>query len=93
MAEKLVLVGMFPDTVVIEPGDQMVWHSLSGNLRIEFDANRSPFSSNVFQAPTGVNILSGPPRTAINPGSYKYRVWLNDQHIADGEVVVRPKQP
>jgi hypothetical protein len=93
MAEKLVLVGMFPEIAVVEPGDQMVWRSLSGNLRIEFDANRSPFSSNVFQAPTGVNILSGPSRTAINPGSYKYRVWLNDQHIADGEVVVRPKQP
>ena len=93
MAEKLVLVGMFPEIAVVEPGDQMVWHSLSGNLRIEFDANRSPFSSNVFQAPTGVNILSGPPRASINSGSYKYRVWLNDQHIADGEVVVRPKQP
>jgi len=93
MSEKLVLIGMFPETVVLEPGDQMVWHSLSGNLRIEFDANRSPFSSNVFQAPTGTRLLSGPPRPGANPGSYKYRVWLNDQHIADGEILIRPKQP
>jgi hypothetical protein len=91
MAEKLVLVGMFPDSSVLDPGDQMSWQALSGNLRIEFDPNRTPFNSNVFQAPTGTRLQSGPPRPNANPGSYKYRVFLNDQHIADGEILLRPK--
>src|SRR5437762_12387069 len=51
MAERLVLVGLIPQTVVLDPGDQVSWISDAGNLRVEFDVNRCPFSSNIFQAP------------------------------------------
>lgn len=91
MAEKLVLVGVLPEVVLIEDTDQVVWVAESGNLRIEFDAHRCPFSSNVFQAPPGVRLMSGTPRPGINPGSFKYRLAINDNVIAQGEVIVRPK--
>jgi len=89
MAEKLVLVGVIPEIVVIGPSDQVTWLSDAGNLRIEFDANRCPFSSNVFQAPPGRQLQSGPPRPGSKPGSYKYRLWMNDQLIGRGEVILR----
>ena len=54
MAERPVLVGLIPQAVVIDPGDQVSWISDAGSLRVEFDANRCPFSSNVFQAPAGM---------------------------------------
>ena len=91
MAEKLVLVGVLPEIVVIGPDEQVVWLSESGNLKIQFDPNRCPFQSNVFQAPPGRQLQSGPPRPGINPGSYKYRLWLNDQPIGNGEVILREK--
>jgi hypothetical protein len=91
MPEKLVLVGVLPDIVVLDPGDQVVWHALGGNLRVEFDPQRCPFSSNVFQAPAGNALQSGPPRASVNPGNYKYRLFLNEQLIGNGEVVVRTK--
>lgn len=28
----------------------------------------------------------------INPGSYRYRLWLNDQPVGAGEVILREKQ-
>jgi len=64
MAERPVLVGLIPQVVVLEEGDQVSWISDAGNLRVEFDVNRCPFSSNVFQAPAGMRLLSGPPRPA-----------------------------
>ena len=67
MPEKMVMVGMLPETVVIDPGDQVSWLSNAGNLKIEFDSQRCPFSSNVFQAPPGVRLSSGPSR----PGSVR----------------------
>lgn len=91
MAERPVLVGLIPEVVVLDSGDQVVWISDAGNLRIEFDANRCPFSSNIFQAPAGMRLLSGPSRPGTKPGSYKYRLWLNDQMVGRGEVILREK--
>ena len=89
LAEKRVLVGVLPEVVVIDPGEQVEWISNAGNLKIEFDAKRSPFSSNVFQAPPGVRLVSGPTRPGLNPGSYRYRLSLNDVVLAQGEVLIR----
>jgi hypothetical protein len=90
-AEKMVMVGVLPETVVIDPGEQVVWLSNAGTLKIEFDPQRSPFASNVFQAPTGVRLLSGAMRPGLNPGSYRYRLSLNDVVVAHGEILVRSK--
>jgi hypothetical protein len=91
VSEKLVLVGVLPEVVVIDPGEPVVWFSNAGNLKIEFDPQRCPFSSNIFQAPPGVRISSGPPRVGLNAGSYKYRMSLNDIVLAQGEVMLREK--
>jgi hypothetical protein len=91
MADKLVLVGLIPDAVVLDQADQLEWLSNSGNLKIEFDPHRCPFSSNVFQAPAGARLHSGPVRPGTNPGSYKYRLSLNDVVIGHGEVLLRTK--
>jgi hypothetical protein len=91
MAERPVLVGLIPQVVVIDEGDQVSWISDAGNLRVEFDVNRCPFSSNVFQAPAGMRLLSGPPRPGSKAATYKYRLWLNDQLVGHGEVILREK--
>jgi hypothetical protein len=91
MAERPVLVGLVPAVVVLEPGDQVSWISDSGNLRVEFDINRCPFSSNIFQAPAGMRLFSGPPRAGVKAGSFKYRLWLNEQIVGQGEVILREK--
>jgi hypothetical protein len=91
MAERPVLVGLIPQVVVLDPGDQVSWISDAGNLRVEFDVNRCPFSSNVFQAPSGMRLLSGPPRPGSKAAAYKYRLWLNDQLVGHGEVILREK--
>lgn len=91
MAEKLVLVGVIPEVIAVNPGDQVTWFSNAGNLKIEFDPQRCPFASNVFQAPPGVRLQSGAPRAGLTPGSYKYRLSLNDAVIAHGEIVLRAK--
>jgi hypothetical protein len=91
MAERPVLVGLVPQTVVLDPGDQVSWISDAGNLRVEFDVNRCPFSSNVFEAPSGVRLLSGPPRPGSKATTYKYRLWLNGQLVGQGEVILREK--
>jgi hypothetical protein len=91
VSEKLVLVGVLPEVVVIDPGEPVVWFSNAGNLKIEFDPQRCPFSSNIFQAPPGVRISSGPARVGLNAGSYKYRLSLNDIVLAHGEVMLREK--
>jgi hypothetical protein len=91
MAERPVLVGLIPQAVVLDAGDQVSWISDAGNLRVEFDVNRCPFTSNVIQAPAGMRLLSGPPRVGTKDGTYKYRVWLNDQMVGQGEVVLRGK--
>lgn len=88
-AEKMVMVGVLPEAVVIDPGEQVVWFSNAGNIKIEFDSRRSPFSSNVFQAPAGVRLSSGATRPGLNPGSYRYRLSLNDVVVAQGEVLLR----
>ena len=90
-AEKIVMVGVIPEVVALDPGDQVTWFSNAGNLKIEFDPQRCPFASNVFQAPPGVRLSSGPPRAGLNPGSYKYRLSLNDAVVAHGEVLLRGK--
>jgi hypothetical protein len=89
MAERPVLVGLVPQAVVLESGDQVSWISDAGNLKVEYDVNRCPFGSNVFQAPAGMRLLSGPVRTGVKVGGYKYKVWLNEQIIGQGEVLVR----
>ncbi|MGD0842315.1 MAG: hypothetical protein ABSA32_14260 [Candidatus Acidiferrales bacterium] len=91
MSEKFVFVGVIPDVAVIGPGEQIVWLSNAGHLKIEFDPNRCPFASNVYQAPAGMHLQSGPPRPGVNPGSYRYRLWLNDQPVGAGEVILREK--
>ena len=91
MREKLVLVGLIPEAMVISADEQVVWVSDAGQLKVEFDPNRCPFSSNVFQAPAGMRLLSGPPRPGTKPASYKYRLWLNDQLIGMGEVILRER--
>jgi hypothetical protein len=91
MAERPVLIGLIPQAVVLDPGDQVSWLSDAGNVRIEFDANRCPFSSNVFQAPAGMRLQSGPARVGTKAGSYKYRLWLNEQPVGQGEVILREK--
>lgn len=89
MAEKIVLVGVLPGVIVIGPDEQVVWVCDSGNLKVEFDPRRCPFSSNIFQAPAGMRLLSGTPRAGINAGSYKYRISINDQVMAHAEVLLR----
>jgi hypothetical protein len=91
MAEKTILVGVIPEAMVIGPSDQVAWVAGEGQLKIEFDANRSPFTSNIFQAPAGMRLLSGTPRPGTKPGSFRYRLWLNDQWIGSGEIIVREK--
>ncbi|HJY87819.1 MAG TPA: hypothetical protein VKE24_13370 [Candidatus Acidoferrales bacterium] len=91
MAEKLVLVGLIPEVMVIASTDQVMWLSDAGHLKVEFDPNRCPFSSNVFQAPAGMRLLSGTPKPGSKPGSYKYRLWLNEQMIGSGEIILREK--
>ncbi len=91
MSEKLVIVGVMPDVVVLDHGEQAVWISNAGNIKIEFDSARCPFSSNVFQAPAGVRLISGPTRAGQNPGSYRYKLSLNDVVVAQGEVLLRAK--
>lgn len=91
MSEKLVIVGVMPDVVVLDAGEQAVWISNAGNIKIEFDSQRCPFSSNVFQAPAGVRLISGPTRAGQNPGSYRYKLSLNDVVVAQGEVLLRAK--
>jgi hypothetical protein len=91
MAERPVFVVVIPKTVVLDDGDQISWISDAGNLRVEFDVNRCPFSSNVFQAPAGMRLLSGPARPGIKAATFKYRLWLNDQLVGQGEVILREK--
>jgi hypothetical protein len=87
----MVLVGVQPEVIAIDPGDHVVWYSNAGNIKIEFDPQRSPFNSNVFQAPPGVRLSSGASRPGLNPGSYKYRLSINEMLICQGEVLVREK--
>jgi len=87
----MVMVGVMPEVVVIDPGEQVVWYSNAGNLKIEFDPQRSPFTSNIFQAPAGVRLSSGATRPGMNPGSYKYRLFLNEVVVAHGEILLRGK--
>ena len=91
MAEKLVLVGVVPEAIVIDADEQVAWLSNAGHLKIEFDPKRCPFSSNVFQAPPGMRLQSGTPRPGTKPGSYKYRLFLNEHVVAAGEVILREK--
>jgi len=91
VAEKMVVVGLLPEAIVIDPGDQVVWFSNAGNLKVEFDPNRCPFAANVFQAPAGMRLSSGAARAGLNPGSYKYRLSLNDAVVGQGEVLIRAK--
>jgi hypothetical protein len=91
VSEKRVMVGVLPEVVVVDPGEQVEWISNAGNIKIEFDSQRCPFSSNVFQAPPGMKLLSGPVRPGTTPGSFKYRLSLNDAVVVQGEVLLRAK--
>jgi hypothetical protein len=85
------MVGVIPEVIAVDPGDQVVWFSNAGNLKIEFDPQRSPFASNIFQAPPGIRLSSGAARSGVKPGSYRYRLSLNDVVVAQGEVLIRAK--
>jgi hypothetical protein len=91
VAERFALIGIVPEVVALDPGDQVTWFSNAGNVKIEFDPQRCPFSSNVFQAPAGVRISSGPARPGAKPGSYKYKLSLNDVVLGHPEVLLREK--
>jgi hypothetical protein len=91
VSEKRVMVGVLPEVVVLDAGEQVEWISNAGNIKVEFDSQRCPFSSNVFSAPPGVKLVSGPVRPGTNPGSFKYRLLLNDVVIAQCEVLLRAK--
>jgi len=51
--------------------DQVSWLSDAGNLRVEFDANRCPFSSNVFQVPAGMRLMERANDCRNKAGSFK----------------------
>ena len=53
MAEKTILVGVIPEAMVIGPSDQVAWVAGEGQLKIEFDANRSPFRLEYLSSPVG----------------------------------------
>jgi hypothetical protein len=89
MSERIIFVGFLPETVVIGPSEQVTWLSNVGHLSIEFDPKRCPFSSNVYQAPAGVRLQSGPPRPGSKPGSYRYTIALNDRTMGEGEIILR----
>lgn len=91
MAERFALIGIVPEVVALDPGDQVTWFSNAGSVKIEFDPQRCPFSSNVFQAPTGMRLSSGPTRPGMKPGSYKYKLSLNDVLVGHPEVLLREK--
>jgi hypothetical protein len=91
VGDKLVIVGVIPEVIALDPSDQAVWYSNSGSIKVEFDPQRSPFSSNVFQAPAGVRLASGPVKPGTSPGSYRYRLFLNDSILTQGEVLLRGK--
>jgi hypothetical protein len=91
VAERFALIGVIPEVVALDPGDQVTWFSNAGSLKIEFDSQRCPFSSNVFQAPAGVRLSSGPTRPGAKAGSYKYRLSVNDVLIGRPEVLLREK--
>jgi hypothetical protein len=38
-----------------------------------------------------MRLASGPARPGLNPGSYRYRLFLNDLSVAQGEVLIRGK--
>jgi hypothetical protein len=91
MKNNLVVIGLMPEVISLESGEEVVWCCSTASLRIEFDPTRCPFSSNVFQTPAGVQISSGPLRPGTKPSSYRYRVSLNDAAIGHGEVWVRDR--
>lgn len=89
--EKYVIVGVQPREMVIGTAEQVAWISDASHLKVEFDPKRCPFSSNVFQAPPGVRLLSGPPVAGTKPGAYKYKVFMNDVLIGTAEILVRER--
>jgi hypothetical protein len=38
-----------------------------------------------------MHLLSGPTRPGLKSATYKYRLWLNDQLVGQGEVILREK--
>jgi hypothetical protein len=38
-----------------------------------------------------MRLLSGPARAGVKVGSFKYRLWLNEQIVGQGEVILRDK--
>ena len=91
MSEKMVMVGVIPEIVVLDAGEQAVWYSNAGSIKIEFDPQRCPFSSNVLQAPAGMRLASGPARPGLNPGSYRYRLFATTCEAASALCTIMRK--
>jgi hypothetical protein len=89
MSERIIHIGIIPEATIIGPHEQVTWISNAGNLTVEFDPKRCPFNSNVFHAPAGVRLQSGPPRPGTKPGSYRYAIALNERKVAEGEIILR----
>jgi len=79
MAEKLVLIGMIPEAIATGPRDQVEWICGAGNLKVEFDPHRCPFSSNVFQAPAGARLMIN----ALAGGYFTGSAWPSKSTTAD----------
>ncbi len=87
--DKMVIVGILPETVVLDPGEQAVWYSNVGNIKIEFDPQRCPFSSNGMQAPPGSSALQAAPLaldSILARGEWR-ELALNDVVMLQGEVI------
>ena len=72
MPEKMVMVGLLPEVVVIDPGDQVSWLSNAGNLKIEFDSRSAArFPPMCFRRLPASVFRAAPRAPASTPGSYK----------------------
>jgi len=69
-----VLVGLIPQAVVLDVGDQVSWMSTRGSAG-EFDVI-VPFGLEYISGLRWNAAFDGPPRVGIKAGNYKYRVWL-----------------
>src|SRR5439155_22307585 len=64
MAERPVLVGLIPQAVVLDPGDQVSWISTAEIFSGDLTLTAGLFRSKLFEPPGGFPRLRGPPQRA-----------------------------